>query len=268
MGIPVPSPQAVPPLSTLELDQLDIFARLQVDPFFSGGVPVLLELKGITERDILQRIQTANQQNGRVGTLAVVLMPELTADSPDAPGPRYTTIYEIQIIDFPILRRQTVGGAMISADECADRVRQILHRFNLGRGQTIYFAGQKVRPVPEGKVSYVCAFRKIGVDYPAVSVASVKITLTAGYPATVTLTCATAGAAIWYTIDGSYPGSNPVASPNATLYTGPFVVQAAGVTIRAAAELSQYQQSQSISQVSLQADFSSDFGQNFNIQSS
>ena len=95
-----------------------------------------------------------------------------------------------------------------------------------------------------------------------------KITLTAGYPATVTLTCATAGAAIWYTIDGSYPGSNPVASPNATLYTGPFVVQAAGVTIRAAAELSQYQQSQSISQVSLQADFSSDFGQNFNIQSS
>jgi hypothetical protein len=240
--------QAVPPLSILELDQNDILARLLVDPFFQTGVPVLLELKGITENDIAIRIATANQQNSKVGTLAIVLMPTLTPDAPDAPGPRWSAIYEIQILDFPILRRQAVGGTMISADECADRVRQILHRFTMGRGQTIYFAGMVPRAVPEGKVSYVVRFKRTSADNPPASVAAIGITPLGPGPATVTLTCATPGAAIWYTTDGSYPGSNPLASPTAVQYAAPFAVTA-GTTVRAAAELTGYQQSQAISQV-------------------
>lgn len=260
--------QAVPPLSILELDQLDIYARLQNDPFFLAGVPVLLELKGITERDVAQAISTANQQNGKVGTVVIVLMPTLLPDSPNAPGPRFDAVYRVQIIDWPMVRRQATGGTTVSADEGADRIRQILHRFATGRGQTMYFAGMETVHVPDGKVSYSIRFKKVGADGPPSSVASVLISLTPGYPATVTLTCATAGASIWYTTDGSYPGSNPVACPTAALYTAPFQVAGAGPTIRAAAEFvsAGYQQSQGLSQVTLVGDFSKDFGINFNIQ--
>ena len=45
----------------------------------------------------------------------------------------------------------------------------------------------------------------------------------------LTLACATAGASIRYTTDGSYP------SPAKTLYTAPFALPAAGTVIRAAA---------------------------------
>lgn len=237
--------ESVPPLSILELDQLDIYARLQNDPFFSGGVPVLLQLKGITERDVSEALSTANQQNGLVGSVAIVLMPTLLGDSPDSPGPRYYAEYGIQIIDFPVMRRQTSGGTEESADEIADRVRQILHRFVMGRGQSIFFHRMEPVPMPDRKISYVAKFRRLGADSPPRTVATVGISPAGPGPATVTLTCVTLGASIWYTTDGSYPGSNPVACPTAVQYTVPFAV-AAGVTVRAAAEISGYQQSQVI----------------------
>lgn len=238
-----------PSESILEQDQLDIYARIQNDPYFVAGVPVLLQLKGITERDVAQAISTANQSNGLVGSVVIVLMPTLLAQDPDAPGPRYNAVYKIQVIDWPVMRRQAVGGTEASADEISDRVREIVHRFTMGRGQSIYFGGMEPEIVPDGKVSYVLRFKRVGADAPPVSVASVGIAPAGPGPATVTLTCATAGAAIWYTVDGSYPGSNRTACPTSTLYTGPFPV-AAGVTVRAAGELTGYQQSQAISQVS------------------
>ena len=240
--------ESVPPLSNLELAQLDIYARLQNDTYFKAGVPVLLELKGITERDVAVAIQTLNASNGLVGSVAIVLMPTLLPDSPNAPGPRYDAVYKVQIIDEPLLRRQPIGGTTCSADEIADRVRQILHRFSMGRGQTISFAGMEPVAVPEGKVSYVARFKCVTVDQPPVAVASVGISPAGPGPATVTLTCATAGSQIWYTTDGSYPGSNSTACPTATQYTVPFAVLA-GQTVRAAAEATGYQQSQAISQV-------------------
>lgn len=240
--------ESVPPLSILELDQLDIFARVQNDTFFVAGVPVLLELRGITERDVLQKLQIMNAQNGKTGSVAIINMPTLLPDSPNAPGPRYDTVYRVQVIDWPVMRRQTQGGTGCSADEIADRLRQILHRFTMGRGQTIYFAGMEPVNIADGKVSYSVRFKRQAQDQPPVAVASIGITPPGPGPATVTLTCASVGAAIWYTTDGSYPGSNPVACPTAVLYTGPFAV-VAGTTLRAAAELTGFQQSQAISQV-------------------
>ena len=239
--------EAVPPLSILELDQLDIYARVQNDPYFVAGVPALLELKGITERDISQALETVNQSNGKVGSVVVVLMPTLVPDDRDAPGPRYTAVYQLQVIDYPLYRRQATGGTQCSADEIADRLRQILHRFTMGRGQTIVFAGMRREPIAEGKVSYLLSFRRVGNDQPPASVASVGISPQTSGAQTVTLTCATPGASIWYTTDGSYPGSNPTACPTAVQYSGPFLVSA-GQLLRTAAEASGYQQSQALSQ--------------------
>lgn len=252
---------AVPPLSILELDQLDIFGRLQADAYFQAGVPVLLELKGITENDVLQKLSVVNQQNKVVGSCVVVLMPTLVNESPNAPGPRYDAIYEIQVIDAPIMRRQIFGGNQSSADEVADRIRQIIHRFTMGRGQTVVFSGQRRTDVPNGNVSYILRFKRVGVDQPPTQVAGVLIALSASTEI-MTMTCLTPGAAIYYTVDGSYPSS---IATGATKYTGPFTPPA-GSTIRAAAEAPGYQQSNVISSVSLAGDFSIlDFGTNFSL---
>jgi hypothetical protein len=265
--------ESIPPLSQLELDQLDLYARIQNDPFFVAGVPVLLELKGITERDVALKIGTANQSNGLVGSVVIVLMPTLRGIDPNAPGPRYDAIFRIQIIDWPVMRRQQNGGTQKSADEVADRIREILHRFTMGRGQTIYFDGMEPVQVPDGKVSYVAKFKRTTADQPPQTPAAVGISPSSGSaspttPLTITLTCATAGAAIWYTTDGSYPGSNPVACPTATKYTGPFVLSQ-GATVRAASEITgaNVQQSIVISSVTYQqGDFSpADFGGDFSL---
>jgi hypothetical protein len=244
------APFTAPPLSILELDQDDIVSRLTIDPYFQAGVPVLEQRRGITESDVQVAIGTVNQQSGLVGTVVIVLMPRLAGQDPNAPGPRYTVRYPIQIIDWPVVRRQSQaggGGSGVSAEEIADRVREIIHLLNFGRGQTVYFDRMEPVTVPDGMVSYILTFKRLGTDAPPTGCAAVGISPSAGtHPVTVTLTCATAGAAIYYTIDGSYPGS---INPTATLYTTPFSVSTAATTVRAAAELSGYQQSQVISQV-------------------
>lgn len=233
----------VPPESILELDQEDIAARLQADSFFQNTVPVLLQRRGITEKDVQISMQ-AMQPGSVCGTVAIVMMPSLIATDPNAPGPVSFVRYGIQVIDFPIIRRQSPGGAGVSAEEICDRIRQIIHRVAFGRGQALYFDGLHPIPVVEGQVSYGVYFKCRQIDAPPPSCATVGISPVSGAgPLTITLSCATAGAAIYYSLDGSYPSSVAAAATPATsfLYSAPFTAAAAAF-IRAAAEKTDYQQ--------------------------
>jgi hypothetical protein len=57
-------------------------------------------------------------------------------------------------------------------------------------------------------------------------VAPVAIAAAGTGPVTITLTCATSGAAIYRTLDGSYPWSG---NAQATLYAAPFAVASAAL---------------------------------------
>lgn len=69
-----------------------------------------------------------------------------------------------------------------------------------------------------------------GTAYTLPQIALPVITNIAG---TITITCATPGAAIFYTLDGKHPG------PRQTFYTGPFV-PGAGLTLKTRAWLAGY----------------------------
>ncbi len=226
----------IPPESVLELDQEDIAARLAADSFFAGVMQVLLQRRGITENDV--QIAMGPMQGGpATGTVVIVLMPELRPEAKDAPGPSYFVRYTVQVIDWPIIRRQNPGGTQLSAEEISDRIRQILHRFAPGRGQTLYFDGLKPIPVQEGQVSYGVSFGCRGIDSPPASCATCGIAPASGAgPLTVTLSCQTAGAAIYYSLDGSYPSAVGAAAtpPTSFLYTAPFTAASAAL-IRACA---------------------------------
>lgn len=219
--------------STLELDQDDMTARLTLDSF-TGQTTVFSQRKGITENDIQTRLGALNQKSGLVGLVLIVLMPALSPDPSNTPAPMYFTRYSVQVIDWPALRRAP-GGIGISAETMAERVRQVLHFFSFGRGQTLYFDGMEpVAMSNPNQISYAVHFKKKGADTPVQKVNGVLITPTSGtIPQTVTMTCTTPGASIWYTTDGSYPDS---LNPTATKYTAPVLI-AAVCTVRAAAEV-------------------------------
>ena len=131
----------------------------------------------------------------------------------------------------------------MSAEEICDRIRQIIHRVQFGRGQGLFFDGMSPLPAPDGQVSYVVNFRCRQIDSPPPSVATCGISPESGTgPISVTLSNQTSGAAIYYSLDGSYPSSVGAAAtpPTSTLYTVPFTALA-GALVRAAAEKADYQ---------------------------
>lgn len=225
-------------LDQLEQDQHDFYGRILADEYFTD-VKVLLEAKGDIEPDVIQALSVFNDRGGKIGACVVVLMPTLTGDSPDAPGPRSTVRMTVQVIDQPIVNLEA-GGTGKSASQIAERVRKILHMFSTGRSATYTFAAQEPIPVEAGRNSYGVAFTRLCTDCPPRKVATVAISLSSpSVPSTATLTTATAGAAIRYTLDGSFPGS---ANTAALLYSTPFIINAAA-TLRTAAELTDHQAS-------------------------
>lgn len=218
----------------IERGQEDFFHRLNADSFFAD-VPVLAEHRGVTEDDIAQSLSTLKEKSGLLGLVAIVLEPNLKPDAPNAPGPRSIIRIVVQVIDQPL--GSTVGKTFSQA---AERVRMVLHHFRDGSGGTWVFDGQEPVVMEPGKRSYGVAFVRIGVDNPPAKVSQVLISAAGTVaPQTVTLTCATAAASIYYTTDGSYPASTNAA---ATLYTVPFSFATAG-TLRAAATKTGLQQS-------------------------
>jgi hypothetical protein len=224
----------------LELDQEDITARL-MDDAVTGAFKVFSQRRGVTESDIMTALGAV--QGSKPGLVAIVLMPRLIPDAPGSPGPRYFTRYPIQVIDWPVMRKQVTGG--LSAESMCERVRQILHYQSFGRGQVLTFDGMEPAPMAnETQVSYIVYFRRLGADQPPAKCATCGISPNGGAsPQTVTLTCGTAGAAIYYSLDGSYPSAFAAAAtpPTAFLYSAPFAV-ATAATLRVSAEAAGYVQ--------------------------
>lgn len=206
-------------------DQLDIFARLSADELFSD-VPVLQQRKGVTESDIEVALSTLNTKSGKMGALLVVLMPTLDPVDPEAPGPRYRIIGTVQAIEQPLFNLGADGTGK-SAEQLAERVRQLLHHCNFGRGSVWTFAGMEPVEQGEGKIAYGVRFARLAGDgadprqpTPQLSAAGLTVTVSAD-PA----------ASVYYTIDGTYPHAGNTA---ASLYSAPVTLSAAG-TFRAVA---------------------------------
>lgn len=220
-------------------DQLDTFARLQADDFFSD-VAVLLQRKGVTDSDIEVALSTLNTKSGKMGALAVVLMPELTPDSSESAGARYKITLAVQVIEQPLFNEGSDGTGK-SAERLAERVRQLLQQSSFGRGSTWSFAGMEPISQGDGKISYGVKFARLGGDPFGDRLPTPAITATGSGPISITLVCADTVASLWYTLDGSYPWPG---NPTAALFQPHTAVEVAiACTLRAAVYRSGYQPS-------------------------
>lgn len=222
--------------SQMERLQLDCAARLEADYWFADvGVFVLRprENDGFTQIQgrIDQLIGGYLKKNGKSGAAVYALMPTADATDLDAPGPRLDNAITFRCQELPAINMGS-NGTRKSCEELAIRVLQVLHHFNPGKGNVLYAAPDVWTPsaAADPKVTIdVKLMQKSGLPHyqkcTPVTIAAAGLI--------VTLTCATPGAVMRYSIDDSYP---------TLTYTAPFTLPAAA-TVRAAAHTTDLQQS-------------------------
>jgi len=233
-------------MTTLERQLLDMQARLEADAYFID-VPIFVlrpraqEGAAQIQTRIDQALSGLVQKAGKCGAAVTLLMPTGDTDKPNIPGPALRFTYTARVQEI-IGVNMGPNGTQKSAEEIAVAVLQCFHHASLNGRHVLTASADTLTPSLEAdpKLTYDVRFSAQGNLAKPTKCAQPIISPSSGaVPQTVTLTCATATAAIYYTTDGSYP--SPLNS-TATRYTAPISVTVA-CTLRTAAHLAAYQQS-------------------------
>lgn len=221
---------------TLTILRDDLAARLNADEWFST-INVLTERKSDLLSAIEKSIGPMKAKGGKSGTCVVVMSPVATDDLPDVGAAILSPVLSFRILENPLINNSGVGTKK-EALSTAKRIVMLMKHFSIAGVCTALIPDKPtVVPVadPVAPVAYEVRFRTRDDDGQTIpKVLPVSLSPTGGAaPQTVTLTCATPGAAIYYTKDGSYPWSG---NATATLYTAPFSVTSPA-TVRAGAFL-------------------------------
>ena len=200
-------------------------------------------------------------RNGCSGDGLLIEPPDILCDSDNVTGPPQSV--EFSFVSFqngdaafnPPDDQGLGGGGGLFAEEIEQSLVDLLHLQYIGGLGTLRVVGRFSTPAN---------------DYPGINARRTKILMTPKQsrqtprtaPVTIAiaggqaaLACATAGAEIYYTTDGSYPSNPAVArlpltvtpdnpqgdpvNPQSTLYTAPFAVES-GTRVRAAAYAPNY----------------------------
>ena len=214
-------------MSILYTIQREIADRLLADPFFAT-IPVLVE----QPRDLSFELQASA---AAAGTWGVVLVPQAQVTAPNAPGPIFDPV------EFAVrFRANTPAATGAGSLEAAETALALLHLYKPTTvNEVLVAAPEALRRVLEPNVvTYEIRVRTQACAAYAVPQVAMPVATSVGQvsPQTVSLSCATAGAAMFYTLDGSAPVPR---GPSAILYSAPFSVNGS-CTVRVRAWLAGY----------------------------
>jgi hypothetical protein len=191
--------------------------------------------KLVIESKLDVKLLTLKSRNGRNGCGAIVEMPVFGVTSPAAPGPEGEFEISVLVSENPILNMVASTGTLMQAEEVSMRILEIGHKFFMRdvaefSAAKNMFSRNAVEPVEvdKGLVSYRVSF---GFRHSATPAGRVSTPLVSETGGRVTLTCSTAGASIFFTLDDSFPGPG---NPAAARYESPFQVDT-GTILRVAA---------------------------------
>jgi hypothetical protein len=193
--------------------------RLLADPFFAN-VPVLTERIRDIESEIVRALGPLNEQGGKTGLVAILLTPTANVNFENLFGPFFDDIrIVVRIIENVPINQDANTGTNIPAADAAEKICGLLHHFQPDSANGPILAqkpGITLGNDPN-HLSYDCRFKTSGgLTAVPPQAATPVIAKTSGV---ITLTCATAGAAVFYTLDGSNPMPR-----NGTFYTTPFTL--------------------------------------------
>jgi hypothetical protein len=208
--------------------------RLQSDPAFAD-VRVLTERIADIESEIERALGPLNEQGGRTGLVAILLTPTANVNFDNVFGPFFDDIkIVVRIIENVPINQDPNSGTNLPAADAAEKICSLLHHFQPDSANGPVLAQNPAISLGNdpNHLSYDCTFRTSGGLTAVLPQAAMPaFTNAAGVYA---LTCATAGAAIFYTLDASNPSPR-----NGTLYTAPFT-PGTGLTLKARAFLAGY----------------------------
>jgi hypothetical protein len=217
-------------ISELDLLQDAILGRITNDAYFSTIV-VLEERKGVTDEDLAQTLASNTKRGGKKGAAIVICDPFFDIDNSSGPGPRIDPTIYIRCITRPMVN-EAPSGANARVKQMATNICKLLHFYLIqGQGLNVTLEAHKGDPV-----SWIGGEREMTVTMktslqlePFCKCAFPMITRLSS--TTASITCATAGAIIYYTLDGSFPGPSNSA---AVIYSG-VIDFAAGTQVSAVA---------------------------------
>jgi hypothetical protein len=197
--------------------QQEIADRLLADPFFAT-IPVLVE----RPREVSFELEASSAE---AGTYGVVLVPMAVVSAPTAPGPIFDPV-EIAVR----IRENIPVAAGAHALEVAETALALLHLYRPTTINEVLSAAPNalVRVNEPDVVAYEVRVRtQAGAAYAVPQLDAPTISSAGSVsPQTVTLASDQAGAAIFYTLDGSQPAPR---GPTSVLYTAPFAVSGPGL---------------------------------------
>jgi hypothetical protein len=218
--------------STDHVDALlaDLQGQLAADELFSD-VPVLVDDETL-ESEIVKALGTITGQAGKSGVCAIIMQPTGTDANISSIGGPLDWTFTIRFIANQQLNNDPTTGTGKKTRLLARRALAVLKLFQpVGYATPLRPVAPGLHPVvieEIGPIGHEIKFTTREADPAYTKVALPSITNNAG---TITLACATAGAAIYYTTDETHPNHRNTA---ATLYTAPFPA-ASDTVIRARA---------------------------------
>ncbi len=219
----------------LDTVQAELKSRIEADAYFSDIVVLDYKQKDIAS-EVEKLLGGLSGKAGKNGLFVYLSGYYANVESPDVYGPFFSGIgFNVVLVEVPLFNMIEATGTRKPALEAAIRVAQVLHHARAaGVHDTILCergAIRQVDPPDENSISYsVPVIVPAQID-PIPKCATPALTADGATPLTVTITCATSGASIYYTTNDSYPWSGNTA---ATRYTAPIALSAAA-TIRAVA---------------------------------
>ena len=218
-------------LNPVNLLQNELRDRLLADPYFAD-ITVLSEREGNISYIIAKGLKLLTKKDDKIGVAVIVGLFSADVNNDNVPGPHFDDGATLAtVFENPLLNSGAAGTGKAAVD-IAVRAAQILHHYYpAGIGQTLLVTGKPaVDPVldlPPGIVGYSV---RVAIALDSIVLGKVgQCTISpagGAVPQEVTLTCETAAASIYYTLDYSYPYAG---NTNATLYTVPFTISAAAM---------------------------------------
>lgn len=227
----------------------DVYHRVLGDAFLAE-VPVLIDDEHDLDNRAAIDLGVRNYRGDKTGACVIVsAVAVLDLNTGQTPVPLMEISLVLEVME-DVQINAGLDGTGLNAGEIVARLVQLLHQCHLDDRFTGFRLAddgpiQEIFSEQQGQRGF--ALRFVADDAAFSVVASVQSVTIANAAGTITLTCGTASASIYYTTDGSYPGSG---NPAATLYTAPFVPDA-GSLVRAAAEKADHNPSKYVASLQL-----------------
>lgn len=187
----------------------------------SAKLLLTVNVKSYREMRIKQELDyntlLTTARNGKSGAGILVLMPEASGNNPSVSGPVLAWKFGIVVLEMDAINMNATGGTLLNAETIAQIVMDVLHleaderlgTFGVDRGAV----AKETEYVFPGCIGYRVTLNLTSgrsVQTPRVSsiqcaVDNVPVTLLTAIAGVLTMTSATVGTRIRYTLDGSFP---------------------------------------------------------------